>query len=168
VALSKELEAMVASLESKQAAFLRGLMEGKSKTAAYQEAYSCTRESARKNAHRVTANDGFRRVYERATAEAFGGLVDGLKELSPVILRRIRGILHESENEAVVVRLIDSVLDRLGVVRTERHEVTAPHQYSEPARKILAQIRKDIEEDEDAGGERHGGTAGRGLASLGI
>ena len=153
--MSKELERMLSELAPKQAAFLRGLMEGKGQTDAYQAAYGGERASCESGASRLLRNDKFRAVHEQAIAEAFGGLIDGLKELSPVILRRIRGILHESDNEAVVVRLIDSVLDRIGVVRGQRHELTGraggpmEHGYSEPARKILDQIRKDIEEEEE-------------------
>ena len=136
---SKELVMMIAELEPKRARFLRGLMEGKSQTAAYQDAYGCQRDSARANAVRVMANDSFRTVYQRAVAECFDGLIDGLKEMSPIVLRRIREILV-GENEAVVVRLIDSILDRLGVVRTERREYSV-----ESADQFRARILADIE-----------------------
>jgi len=160
--MTAELERMVAALPPKQAAFLRGLMEGKSKTDAYQTAFGCSRDSARAHGPRMVANGSFREVYERATAEAFGALIDGLKELAPVILRRLREILYESDNEAVVARVIDSVLDRLGIVRGARYEqvTTDRYQAAEALRaKLLADLERQMDEEGDDATEE-GGTSG--------
>ena len=139
---SKELEALLSDLDPKQAMFLRGLMSGKTQRDAYQEAYGCGRESAESSASRLLRNDRFRPVYEKAMAECFDGLIDGLKEMSPIVLRRIREILV-GENEAVVVRLIDSILDRTGVVRTERREHSIEDKESVQTR-LLASLEAEV------------------------
>ena len=116
------LAEMIATLDADQAAFLRGLMEGKNQTDAYLDAYSCTRRSANGNASRLIANDSFHPVYVKAMLESFGGLIEGFKNMSPVILRRVGEIL-ESENEAVVARVIDSILDRIGIIKSAKLDV---------------------------------------------
>jgi len=119
----KTLDELLADLNPKQAAFLRGLMAGKSQTDAYVEAYGCSRDSARSSACDLLANRNFRPVYVRAMLESFDGLIDGFKRMSPVILRRVGEIL-ESENEAVAARVIDSILDRIGIIKTTHQEVS--------------------------------------------
>ena len=118
----QSLDEMIASLGAEQSAFLRGLMVGKSQTDAYQEAYGCERASARANACRVIASDSFHPVYVRAMLESFDGLIEGFKAMSPVILRRVGEIL-ESENEAVAARVIDSILDRIGIIKSAHLDV---------------------------------------------
>lgn len=119
----KTLEELLTELKPKQQAFLRGLMEGKSQTDAYVDAYGCTRESAKTSASALKTNPNFHPVYVRAMMDAFDGLVPGLKALSPIVLRRV-GELLESENEAVASKVIDSILDRIGIIKTTHQEVS--------------------------------------------
>jgi len=118
----ESLEDMITNLDADQASFLRGLMVGKSQTDAYLDAYECERKSANANASRLIANDSFHKVYVRAMLDSFEGLIDGFKRMSPVILRRVGEIL-ESENEAVAARVIDSILDRIGIVKSTKLDV---------------------------------------------
>ena len=118
----QRLTDMIGGLEADQAAFLYGLMEGKSQTDAYVDVYGCERESAAANASRLIGNDKFHPVYVKAMLESFGGLIDGFKSMSPVILRRVGEIL-QSENEAVAARVIDSILDRIGIVKSAKLDV---------------------------------------------
>ena len=118
----ESLEDMITNLDADQAAFLRGLIEGKSQTDAYQDVYGCERESARANASRLIANANFHPIYVRAMLDSFEGLIDGFKRMSPVILRRVGEIL-ESENEAVAARVIDSILDRIGIIKSAKLDV---------------------------------------------
>ena len=148
---------MLSELTPKQAVFLRGLMEGKGQTDAYQAAYGGERASCESGASRLLRNDKFRAVHERAMAEAFGGLIDGFKRLSPAILRWIERTIHESDNEAVVARVIDSVLDRIGVVKTQRQELTGKgggpieHEQDDWRARLLARFAGQLDdEDTDA------------------
>ena len=118
----RSLEEMLSDLEADQASFLRGLMEGKSQTQAYQDAYHCERDSAAASAWRLLRNEKFRPVYVRAMLESFDGLIEGFKAMSPAILRRVGEIL-ESENEAVAARVIDSILDRIGIIKSAHLDV---------------------------------------------
>ena len=119
----KTLAEMISDLEPKQAAFLRELIAGKGQTDAYEDVYQCDRKTAESSASRLIRNERFRPVYVRAMLESFDGLIDGFKKMSPVILRRVGEIL-ESENEAVVARVIDSILDRIGIIKSAHHEVS--------------------------------------------
>ena len=118
----ESLEGMITNLDADQAAFLRGLIEGKSQTDAYQEAFGCARESAKTSASRLITNANFHPVYVRAMLDSFEGLIDGFKRMSPVILRRVGEIL-ESENETVAARVIDSILDRIGIIKSTKLDV---------------------------------------------
>ena len=118
----QSLSSMISDLDADQAAFLRGLVEGKNQTDAYQEVYGSERRSAESSASRLISNDKFHPVYVMAMLESVAGLLDGFRGLSPIILRRVGEIL-ESENEAVVARVIDSLLDRIGIIKRSQLDV---------------------------------------------
>jgi len=141
----KPLVEMIADMKPEWQAFLRGLLDGEAQTDAYQAAYGCERKSAESSASDLVRNPKFRAVYTRAVSEAFP-IIDGLKALTPRALRQIARLL-ESENESIVLRVIENLLDRTGVAKTEKHEHSIETK-QDIRSKLLADLQRGMEKED--------------------
>lgn len=79
-------------------------------------------ESAASSASVLVRNPKFKAVYDAALIDMVDGLLSGLKALSSEVLKRLSEIVISSKDEKVVFKVCDSIMDRIGVPKRERHE----------------------------------------------